>query len=76
MADHARDDVALPRLHPGPAPAGSAPEVTVSIGRIEVVAPPPATVSVETRPPARRTRPARAPQAPALADYLRERSGR
>jgi hypothetical protein len=82
-ADPPTYDVVLPRLHPGPAPAPPAPEVRVSIGRIEVVAAPPAapgpatppTPTPET-PPARSTPRRRATSAPALADYLRERSRR
>jgi hypothetical protein len=66
--------VRLPRLQPPPRPDEQrAPEVTVNIGRIEVVPP-----AVPDRPPVRekpRTR-AESSGAPALADYLRERSRR
>lgn len=66
-------DIALPRLHPGPPAPEPAPEVSVSIGRIEIVTPPtPAPPATVVRP-ARATRPS---TAPALADYLRDRSGR
>lgn len=68
----------LPRLAPaqgGPARGDRlpvTPEVVVTIGRIEVVPPPP-----EPPPPAPRPQPhPRASGAPALADYLRERSRR
>lgn len=69
----------LPRLHTGRSSEPgrrdrrpATPEVTVNIGRIEVVPPPP-----EPRPAAPRPRPpARASGAPALADYLRDRSRR
>jgi hypothetical protein len=73
--------VALPRLHPRPPSAQPAPEVKVSIGRIEVVAAPPtgpteaAVPSTAATPPVRAT-PRRATGAPALADYLRDRSRR
>jgi hypothetical protein len=73
------DDVALPRLHPGPTPAPPAPEVKVSIGRIEVVAASPDVASAAVTPatpPVRPTTPRRATGAPALADYLRDRSRR
>lgn len=73
------DAAPLPRLRTGASTeAGrrdrrpAAPEVTVNIGRIEVVPPPP-----EPPPAAPRPRPrARAAGAPALADYLRDRSRR
>lgn len=66
-------DIALPRLHPGPPPPEPAPDVTVSIGRIEVVTPQPPAAPA---PPVRPTRATRPSTAPALADYLRDRSRR
>jgi len=63
---------ALPRLHavPAPEPAAGKPEITVTIGRIEVLQPAP-------EPPAPRpTPPVKGATAPDLAQYLRERSGR
>jgi hypothetical protein len=72
-------DVALPRLNPGPGLTPPAPEVRVSIGRIEVVAAPPGGATAPATPaapPVRPTTPRRATGAPALADYLRDRSRR
>lgn len=62
-----------PRLYPPSAAAAdhaADPPVTVTIGRIEVVTPPPDKPVPVRRPPAK---PATAPK---LADYLRERRGR
>ena len=67
------DPPRLPQLHPRvrlEPPGTPAPQVTVTIGRIEVLPPAPPPRPSEPAPPAR------APTAPALADYLRERSGR
>lgn len=65
--------VRLPRLQPPPGPDEQrAPEVTVTIGRIEVL--PPARPE---RPPVGQKRPTRAASgAPKLSDYLRDRSRR
>lgn len=64
----------LPRLQPHPwADQGQAPEVTVNIGRIEVL-PPRATES--KRPPKTTAPGRRTAGAPDLADYLRDRGRR
>lgn len=65
----------MPTLHPQPLARGqgSPPEVTVNIGRIEVLPAP----AAETMKPAPRQRPQPKPSgAPKLADYLRDRSRR
>ncbi len=60
----------VPRLHPQPTkPLQAPPDVTVTIGRIEVV-PPPAPQPVRPR-----RRPAKPSTAPTLADYLRDGPG-
>lgn len=66
------DAAGLPRLHlvRPTEPPPPRPEVTVTIGRIEVLPPAPAKPS---SPPAG---PRKASTAPKLADYLRDRSGR
>jgi hypothetical protein len=66
-------DVVLPRLFPGPPPPEPAAEVTVTIGRVEVIAPPAPPTAAPPPKPARASRPA---TAPALADYLQDRSRR
>lgn len=61
----------LPRLTPAPRDDPSPPEVTVNIGRIEVVQP----ATPERKPPQARPR-TRDSGAPKLAEYLRDRSRR
>jgi hypothetical protein len=61
----------LPRLTPAPRDDPSPPEVTVNIGRIEVVQP----ATPERKPPQAPPR-TRDSGAPKLADYLRDRSRR
>lgn len=65
----------LPRLQPSSRTGqrSARPEVTVSIGRIEVIPP---TPEPRKPPPERPRAPLRAPGAPKLADYLRERKSR
>jgi hypothetical protein len=66
----------LPRLQPTSRTGqrSARPEVTVNIGRIEVIPP---TPEPRKTPPERRPQaPLRAPGAPKLADYLRERKSR
>ncbi len=63
----------LPRLQPAPrADHAQAPEVTVNIGRIEVVPP----RAMESTTPRETTTPRRTAGAPDLADYLRDRGRR
>lgn len=65
----------LPRLQPPSRTRQrpARPEVTVNIGRIEVIPP---TPEPRKPPPERPRAPLRAPGAPKLADYLRERKSR
>jgi len=66
------DPGSLPRLHVvrTAEPAAAKPEITVTIGRIEVLQPAP-------EPPAPRPAPpGKGATAPDLAEYLRDRSGR
>jgi hypothetical protein len=68
----AADSHRLPRLHTARTtePSSAKPEITVTIGRIEVLQPAP-------EPPAVRPAPSgKGATAPDLAEYLRERSGR
>ena len=65
---------ALPRLHPAPrSDHGQAPEVTVNIGRIEVLPP---RAPEAKRPPATTAARRLTAGAPDLADYLRDRGRR
>ncbi|MDQ5839767.1 MAG: hypothetical protein M3537_01140, partial [Chloroflexota bacterium] len=66
------DPPSLPRLHAvrTAEPAAASPEITVTIGRIEVLTPAP------DAPAPRPARPGRGATAPDLSEYLRDRSGR
>lgn len=70
----ATQPIMLPRLKLAPrAEQGGAPEVTVNIGRIEVL---PSRATEPEPPPAATTPRRRATGAPDLADYLRDQGRR